>query len=82
MNGVEVERRIPPTHRGAKVVAHFVRERDVGDFGRDVGGVVLHCDDARVQRLLFAIRVQLALFTDSSRAPCEEGGGQITESPS
>ena len=62
-----------PTYRGAEVVTHFVCECDVGNFGGYVGGVVLHGDDARVQRLLFPIRVQLALLTDSSRAPCEDG---------
>lgn len=57
------------THRGAKVVSHFVSEGDVGNFGRNVGGVVLHGDDARVQRLLFTIRVQLAFLTDPAGAP-------------
>ena len=62
-----------PTYRGAEVVTHFVCECDVGNFGGYVGGVVLHGDDARVQRLLLTIRVQLALLTDSTRAPCEDG---------
>lgn len=57
------------THRGAKVVSHFVRERDVGDFGRNVGGVILHGDNASVQRLLLPVRVQLAFFTDTAGAP-------------
>lgn len=57
------------THRGAKVVSHFVSERDVGDFGRNVGGVILHGDDASVQRLLLPIRVQLAFLADPARAP-------------
>lgn len=57
------------TYRGAKVVAYFMSEGDVRDFWRYVGGVVLYSDDTSVQRLLFSIRVQLAFFTDSSRAP-------------
>lgn len=50
-------------------MSHFVSERDVGDFGRDVGGVVLHGDDASVQRLLLPIRVQLAFLADPAGAP-------------
>ena len=61
------------TYRRAEVVTHFVCECDVGNFGGYVGGVVLHGDDARVQRLLLAIRVQFALLADSSRAPYEDG---------
>lgn len=57
------------THRRAKVVSNLVCEGDVGDFGGDVGGVVLHRDDASVQRLLLPIRVQLTLLTDTSGAP-------------
>lgn len=39
------------------------------DFGRNVGGVVLNSDDSSVERLLLAIRVQLAFLTDASGAP-------------
>ena len=43
----------------------------MGDFWRYVGGIVLYSDYTSVQRLLFPIRVQLAFFTDASRAPWE-----------
>lgn len=43
------------THRGAKVVSYFMCKRDMGDFGRYVGGVVLYSDYTRVQRLLLSI---------------------------
>lgn len=57
------------THRRAKVVSNLMCEGDVGDLGGDMGGVVLHRDDAGVQRLLLPIRVQLTLLTDTSGAP-------------
>lgn len=50
---------------------YFVCKSDMRDFGRNVGGVVLNGDYSGVKRLLFAIRVQLALFTDASGAPWE-----------
>ena len=46
-------------------MADLVGEGDVGDFGRHVGAVVLHRDDARVQGLPLPVRVQLALLTDA-----------------
>lgn len=52
-------------------MSDFMCKRDVGDFRRYVGGVVLHSDYTGVQRLLFSIRVQLAFLADSSRAPWE-----------
>lgn len=53
-------------------MSDFMRKGDVRDFGRDVGAVVLDGDDAGVQGLLLAIRIKFALFTDSTRAPCNE----------
>lgn len=52
-------------------MSYFMRESDMGDFRRYVGGVVLHRDNTSVERLLFSIRVQLAFFTDASGAPWE-----------
>ena len=38
-------------------MSDFVSEGNVRDFGWDVRGIVLHGDDAGVQRLLLTIRV-------------------------
>lgn len=57
--------------RGAKVVSYFMCKRDMGDFWRYVGGIVLYSDYTSVERLLFSVRVQLAFFTDASGAPWE-----------
>lgn len=53
-------------------MADLVSEGDVRHLGRDVGGVVLHGDDASVQRLPLPVRVQLALLTDATRASCQQ----------
>lgn len=50
-------------------MAYFMCKSDMRDFGRNVGGVVLNGDDSSVERLLLAIRVQLAFLTDASGAP-------------
>lgn len=60
------------TYRRAKVVPNLMSKGDVGDFGRDMGGIVLHSDDASVQRLLLSIRVQFVLLTDAPRASCDK----------
>lgn len=65
------------THRGAKVVAHFMCKGDMRDFGRNVGGVVLNGDDSSVERLLLAVRVQLAFLTDASGAPWDTNKSKI-----
>lgn len=52
-------------------MADLVGEGDVGDFRGDVGGVVLHGDDAGVQGLPLPVRVHLALLADAPRASCE-----------
>ena len=57
-------------------MSYFVCESNMRDFWRHVGGIVLDGDYTRVQGLLFSIRVQLAFFTDASRAPWE-GKAQV-----
>lgn len=59
-------------------MAYFVGKSDMRDFGRNMGGVVLNGDYSSVERLLFAIRVQLAFLTDASGAPWD-GKAQIRE---
>lgn len=60
------------TYRRAKVVPNLMSKGDVGDFGGDMRGIVLHSDDASVQRLLLSIRVQFVLLTDAPRASCDK----------
>lgn len=56
------------THRRAKVVSDLMSEGDVRDFRGNVWSVVLHCDDAGVQRLFLHVRVLLILLTYPTRA--------------
>lgn len=49
-------------------MSDFMGEGDVGHFGGDVAAIVLHSDDASVERLLLAIGVELTLLTNPTRA--------------
>lgn len=57
------------TYWGAKVVSYFMCKSDMWDFWRYMGGIILYSDYTSVKGLPFSIRVQLAFFTDSPRAP-------------
>lgn len=49
-------------------MSDLMGEGDVGHFRGNVAAIVLNSDDASVERLLLAIRVELAFLTNPTRA--------------